>query len=158
MKKIISRPAWDYLLFLCLFASISLFAVSFFLPKINTPSLLSYIILFILYLFSEKFSRRQINYPEKAFSYFIIYLLFSATVLYYFKIHQNKAVELFALPVILIIFISTITIQTVYFVRKKKISGGVNIKIIILGAIAVALITFSIVPRLIILAANIKNY
>lgn len=146
-----NRPWWDYLLFLFFFVSLTLFGCSFFYPKINSVSLLSYIILFILYLLSEKFSRRLINYPEKTFSYFIIYLLFSATILYYFKIHQNTELELFALPVILIIFIITIIIQTVYFVKKVKVDGGINIKIIIMGIIAIILIIFSILPRLIVL-------
>jgi len=152
VKNIMNRSRWDYLLFLTFLVSLLLFGWSFFDPKINFISLLSYIILFVAYLLSEKFSQRQIHYSEKTFSYFIIYLLLCSFALYYFKIHQNRALELFTLSLILITFIVTIIIQTVHFVRKQKLTGGVTIKIIILGIIAIILIVISITPRLIILS------
>lgn len=156
MKKITSRPFWDYLLFLFFLVSLFLFGWSFFVPKINFISLSSYIILFIVYILSEKLSQRQINYSEKTFSYFIIYLLFCSIALYYFKINQNGTVELFTLSLILITLITTIIIQTIYFVRKEKLDGGIGIKIIIIGIIAIILIVFSIIPRLIILSNSCR--
>lgn len=147
MKKITSRPFWDYLLFLSFSVSIILFAVSFFVPKINTSSLLSYIILFIAYLLSEKFSKRYIGYSEKAFSYSIIYWLFICLIIYKGKNTRilGNSTLFYVLSICTLIIIFAIILQAIYFSRKIK---GTNKQVSLMFIISIVVIIFTVVPFL----------
>lgn len=146
MKNISNNSRWNYLLLSFLFISLILFTWSFFNPIINPFSLLSYILLLIIYLLSEKFSQKQISYPEKAFSYFVIYWLIICLLLY-----QNKNVRitdrLLVLYFVLFFFVMFITIvQTIYFLKKSKMKSSIIIYIIAISSIIAILLT--ILPRL----------
>lgn len=142
-----NRPLWDYLVFLFLFVSLILFGWSFFNPKINSPSLLSYIVLVVVYLLSEKFSNKYISYPEKAICYSIIYWLFICLVMYKAKnirFLDNSAL-FYILTICALIIVIAIILQAIYFSKKIR---WANQQISLIFIISIVVIIFTVAPFL----------